>query len=99
MTRTVRYHPDFSGDVTAAADWYDERQIGLGGAFVESVRVAVENILATPERPSTVDYGLRYWRIRRFPYVVLYDVTNVEVLVVGVMHTAQDAAKWLKRRG
>lgn len=99
MARTTRYHPDFNSDVLSSADWYDERNPRLGRDFVERIRVATSRLIADPERRTPVEYGLRYWPVERFPYVVLYDVTDVEILIVGVMHTSQEPQKWIKRRG
>jgi len=99
MARSVRYHPDFDSDVLAAAEWYDERQLGLGSDFVVRVQNATLALIADPARRSAVDYGLRYWPVERYPYVVFYDFTDAEVLLLGVMHTSQQPDKWNSRRG
>ena len=84
----VRYHPLFHTDVVSAANWYDRHKVGLGVKFLESVETATLKLAADPYRRSSVDYGLRYWPISRFPFVVFYDVRELEILVLGVMHTA-----------
>ena len=99
MARSVRYHPSFDFDVVAAARWYDERQADLGSDFVIRVRNATSQLIGDPGRRTTVDYGLRYWPVERFPYVVFYDLTDTEIIVLGVMHTSQHPEKWLARRG
>lgn len=99
MARFVRYHPQFDSDVLSAAQWYDSRQKELGSDFVKRVRHATILLVADPERRTTVDYGLRYWPIERFPFVVFYDLIDTEVVVLGVMHTSQNSEKWLARRG
>ena len=98
MIRSVRYHPDFDSDVLAAADWYDERQSMLGSDFVIRVHNAVTLLIADPSRRTPIDYGVRYWPVERFPFVVFYDVTDSELLILGVMHTSQESTKWLTRR-
>ena len=55
-------------------------------------------LTSDPERRSLVDFGVRYWPVSRFPFVVLYDLYAHEVLVLGVMHTAQESGKWLAER-
>ena len=35
--------------------------------------------------------------IRRFPYAVFYAVTEAEVIIYGVFHTARDPEKWRLR--
>ena len=98
MARSVRYHPLFESDVRNAADWYDGRSPGLGTDFVFRVRATVDRLLADPARHSTAEFGIRYLPVERFPYIVFYDLTEVEVLVVGVMHTSQESEKWFANR-
>lgn len=98
MARSLRYHPRFDSDVLNAAEWYDGRQRTLGSDFVARVRIAVDQLTADPEGRTSIDYGVRYWPVERFPYVVFYDLTESELLLLGVMHTSQDSEKWLSRR-
>ncbi|MCC9640977.1 type II toxin-antitoxin system RelE/ParE family toxin [Rhodopirellula sp. JC740] len=98
MARSLRYHPLFDSDVLNAAEWYDDRQAKLGTDFVSRVRIAVDSLIADPERRTSIDYGVRYWPVERFPYVVFYDLTDSEILVLGVMHTSQESRKWLAGR-
>ncbi len=98
MTSTLRYHPNFDSDVLDAANWYDERQALLGDDFVLRVRNAIDQIRSDPQRRSAVDHGIRYWPVGRFPFIVFYDLSETEILILGVMHTAEDAGKWISRR-
>jgi len=99
MARAIRYHPEFHTDVLDAAQWYDERQAELGNDFVARVRKAVSDLIAAPGRRTPIEYGMCYWPIGRFPYVVFYDLTEFEIFIVGVMHTSQQPEKWRVRRG
>jgi hypothetical protein len=59
MDRRIRYHPLFDCDVREAAAWYDRRAQGLGDAFVQSVRVCVEQVIADPDRFALASTGCR----------------------------------------
>lgn len=98
MGRSVRYHPWFGSDVLDAVHWYDDRSVDLGVDFVERVSKCVDQLVEDPERRSPADHGIRYWPVGRFPYVVFYDVTDREVLIVGVMHTSRELYGWLAAR-
>lgn len=98
MARSLRYHPLFDFDVLDAAEWYDARQPNLGSDFVARVRRAVDQLIADPERRTPADYGVHYWPMERFPYVIFNDLTESELLVLGVMHTSQNSEKWILRR-
>jgi len=98
MDRNIRYHPLFDCDVREAAGWYDRRSPGLGDAFIDLVRKCVADVIADPERFAVSPAGCRYKRVPRFPYVVLFDVTDPELLMLGVLHTARSMEKWKERQ-
>lgn len=98
MAKATRYHPLFDCDVREAAGWYDRRSAGLGDVFVDLVSRCVAEVISDPERFATVQSGCRCARVRRFPYVVLFDVADEELLMLGVLHTARSMKKWRERR-
>ena len=97
MSRTLRYHPLFDCDVREAAGWYDRRSLGLGDAFVDLVRECVGEIITDPQRFASTPSGCRYNRVARFPYVVLFDFSETELRLLGVLHTARSMEKWRER--
>ena len=99
MDKSVRYHPLFDCDVLEAAGWHDQRSPGLGSLFVDAARAATQRIVDQPSLFASTVHGLRYVRLKRFPYVVLFDVTETEILMLGVLHTARSIEKWRERRG
>lgn len=98
MARSTRYHPLFESDVINAAAWYDGRLQGLGSDFVARVQKTVTQMIEDPNRRTSAEYGVRYWAVERFPYVVFYDLSDSELLILGVMHTSQEPQKWLPIR-
>ena len=81
-----------------AAGWYDRRAAGLGDTFVDLVSQAVAEIITDPERFAPGQTECRYIRVSRFPYVVIFDVTDVDILLLGVLHTARTMDKWRERQ-
>ncbi len=98
MPRKLRYHPLFDSDVCEAARWYDRRSTGLGNAFVETVRRCAANVISDPERFARSPAGCRYVRLSRFAYVLLFDIVDEELLMLGVLHTARSMEKWRERQ-
>ncbi|HYW80760.1 MAG TPA: type II toxin-antitoxin system RelE/ParE family toxin [Thermoguttaceae bacterium] len=98
MARRIRYHPLFECDVREAAGWYDQRSAGLGNAFVDVVRQCTAAVIADPQRFAKSPAGCRYIRLPRFPYVLLFDLVEEELLMFGVLHTARSMEKWRERQ-
>ena len=99
MARNVRYHPLFDFDVREAADWYDQRSLGLGDSFVDAAHRTTLQIIENPDVYASTELGIRYLRLKRFPYIVLFDVYEDELMLIGVLHTARSIDKWREKRG
>lgn len=82
-----------------AADWYEAKRPGLGDEFVAEVYATVLRILAQPQgfarypgTPRTHD--VRFLAVNRFDYVVIYEPTPTEVVVISVAHTKRNRRPW-----
>ncbi|MFT3990488.1 MAG: type II toxin-antitoxin system RelE/ParE family toxin [Luteolibacter sp.] len=101
MNWLVEFRPEVYEDVTIAADWYEQREPGLGSDFVEEIIQTWEEIGKNPwlgsKRHARLEVRWRY--PHRFPYRVIYkiDETKQMVLLITVLHAARDERNWLKR--
>jgi plasmid stabilization system protein ParE len=94
--RFTRWVPD---DLLEALGWYDGKSTVLGDRFRAAVDAAFTSIETSPESYPYAfpDLGVRFYRIRRFPYVILYRVEKSHVLIISVRHGASDPRKWRER--
>ena len=94
--RFTRCVPD---DLAEALDWYHAKSPTLGDRFRAAVDAAFDAIENSPESFPLVfpELGVRLYRLRRFPYLVLYRVEKSAIIVIGVCHGASDPAKWRHR--
>jgi toxin ParE1/3/4 len=69
----------------------------LGDRFVEAVRNAVDRVIEDPESFAVASAGVRYVQTLTFPYVVLFDVVDESLIILGVLHTARSMEKWRER--
>jgi toxin ParE1/3/4 len=101
MNWRVVVRPEAQGDITEAAQWYENHQAGLGGEFREAVIEVLEALAENPLLNCRKHPRRRIrWRYpHRFPYRVIYEVFEVEKLVVvaAVLHAARHDRHWRKR--
>ena len=101
MNWVVELRPEVEHDIADAAAWYETRQPGLGGEFVEEViqvwRALADNPLLHCRRHPTKNIRWRY--PERFPYRVIYEVWEAErrVVVAAVLHAARHDQHWQRR--
>lgn len=97
MARSRRYHPLVADDLANAVGHYDEVSVELGNRFRDAIRERLESITDFPESYACIKEGLRAAMTGRFPYVILYEIHDEAVAILGVFHAASDQEGWFGR--
>lgn len=71
-----RRHPLAEADIEREARWYDDRQPGLGTAFVDEVKRVIGVLARAPLRHAVRFGNWRRANLRRFPHAVFYQVLD-----------------------
>ena len=99
----VRYRleirPDALADIEKAAEWYDERELGLGNEFARDVLHAIDTLPMNPllYRVRHRRANVRWKLIDTFPYRVVYQITGDVITVFAVLHSVRQERHWRKR--
>ncbi len=84
-----------------AAQWYEDRRIGLGEEFLARFAVGIEAIKKNPSRYSKLRIPskkhIRRYLLEQFPFSIVYELRSQEILVIAVAHGSQRPAYWLGR--
>jgi plasmid stabilization system protein ParE len=80
----IRIRPEARLDIYEASRFYDRQSDGLGDKFVESIFEDMERLSQFAGIHSKLG---RYFRIlsRKFPFMICYDVSGEEIVVVAVL--------------
>jgi hypothetical protein len=90
-------HPEVPRELEAAAFWYEERQPGLGGDFLEEYEATLGRILNRPEHWRKVRGDNRQLNFNRFPYAIVYSVRDGSIYLKAVMHLRRRPFYWQNR--
>ena len=96
MTRTVILRLPAEQDIKTAYAWYESQQAGLGEEFLVSLRQKLESLQTHPESAAIIHKNIRRAVVPRFPYLVFYVVEQTRIIVLAVLHTSRNPAKWPK---
>lgn len=99
MTRRFALRSRAEEDLAEAALWYEEQMPGLGRDFLGEAGLVFEQIAQFPESYPPRHRRFRRALIRRFPYGVFYSVEPDLIVVLAVVHLAQDPAEIVQRLG
>lgn len=98
----VELHPEARAEFRLAALWYDERQTGLGDAFVTAVNSTLERVASAPESyprwPGvTQQTVIRKATLLAFPYLIAFEQHRHHIVVLGISHQKRRPLYWLRR--
>jgi plasmid stabilization system protein ParE len=97
MTRRFTIQPEAADEANKAFNWYEDQQPGLGGEFYRELTRGFEFVMEHPVMPRIVYRGLRKRKLDRFPYLIIYRVTDEELSVVSVFHGSRNPQIWKRR--
>ena len=100
MSRDVRIDSSASDELAAAVRWYEEQRPGLGRELLTAVDAAIELIGQQPYIGTAAypDPQRRRAVVQRFPYQLVYQIADAEIVVVAIAHLKRRPGYW-KHRG
>jgi toxin ParE1/3/4 len=97
MTRRVSFHPMAEQELNDAASYYNAQSPGLGHAFLDEVRRAVDQILEHPEAAPLANRLVRRKLVPRFPYGVMHSLTPDSIRTLAVANLKRRPFYWRGR--
>lgn len=82
-------HPEASAEIQEEATYYEDKQAGLGLEFLDEVDAAIDTVLSMPHAFPKRRKNIRMYVFKRFPFSLLYRITNETLEVLVVRHHAR----------
>ena len=73
-----------------AYDWYEEQNKGLGEIFLDELDKCLEKLRSNPAGRPKISKNYRQARLKRFPYVVVFELIKTDIIVLSVFHTKRN---------
>ncbi|MFP4573965.1 MAG: type II toxin-antitoxin system RelE/ParE family toxin [Desulfobacterales bacterium] len=84
-------------ELDEAIEYYNYEVPGLGDAFLAEVLNAIDRIGRFPEAWGPCSKRTRRCRTRRFPYGVIYQIRDQEILIVAIANLHRKPGYWKDR--
>lgn len=84
-------------DIKETANWYNDKQIGLGKRFIDSVKNEISIIRHNPFLYEVKYDNVRTALINNFPHLIHFDITSQTVFIKAIYHTSRDSDIWMER--
>jgi plasmid stabilization system protein ParE len=97
MNYRLIVRPEAEADLAEAAEWYEERRVGLGVEFISEIGAKLTAIQENPFMFPKVHKEARRALAKRFPYAIYFIPSGEMISVVGVFHCKRDPKRWQAR--
>ena len=98
MNYSVFTKPEANQDIYQASLWYENQLKGLGYDFIDEVENLFVFLETTPLIFQKKHNEIREAPLKKFPFVVLYEIEKENIVIVfAVFHTSQNPKKKIKR--
>ncbi|MGD1320551.1 type II toxin-antitoxin system RelE/ParE family toxin [Chryseobacterium sp. 2R14A] len=77
-------------DLAEAIEYYQSKRKGLGNKFLKCIHKFFDRIAKNPLHYSLKNNNFREAYIQKFPYVIIYEVIENEIVVFSVFNTHQN---------
>ena len=95
--RNVRFHPSAREELLEALRWYAERS-EPAAAFRQEVDHSIQRISQSPEQFPKTRGDARRFVMLRFPFSIVYSLTETEIVIVAIAHQRRRPGYWLVPR-
>ena len=99
LTVKIRFLEIAQIELDEAIEYYDREEPGLGNSFLDEVVSALDRIGRFPQAWPQCSRRARRCQTRRFPYGIIYQWTEEEIVVVAVAHLHREPDYWNDRIG
>jgi plasmid stabilization system protein ParE len=93
----IEYHPAARLEAFDAFNWYLERSHLAAERFQEQLETAQRAIQDDPETWPVYLGNTRHYRLKRYPYIVVYRIRKDLVEVLAVAHARREPGYWVDR--
>lgn len=93
----VRFLQPARQELREAVEFFESRRSGLGLEFRDQVYAAVERIQDLPQAWPRLSTNTRRCRVHQFPYGVIYEAGDEEIIIVAVAHSHREPLYWRSR--
>jgi plasmid stabilization system protein ParE len=98
MPYRVILKPGAEADIDDAYNWYEDQQLGLGKAFLDELVFYYKKLEAQPTSFHKVIKKYRQAALKRFPFVIVFEIEKTDVVIYSVFHTSRNPKNKLQRK-
>jgi plasmid stabilization system protein ParE len=97
MAKTIEFTSGARADFDESFDWYAERSERAAVGFAEAADDAITKIVENSSRFARTIRGCQDCSLKRYPFRVVFQMTEEPVLIVAIAHAKRRPNYWQHR--
>ena len=97
MMRKLVIREEAQRDLDEAIDWHKKNKKDRGRKFAVEIKKVLKLLQKMPKMHGIVIDDVRRATVKGSRYVILYRVTDTEVIVISIFHASRDPSNWQSR--
>ncbi len=93
----IRFLEVAQKELDDAINYYNYELSGLGKVLFSEALHALDRIVKHPEAWHQYSRKIRRCQLRRFPYGIIYQIRETEILIIAVAHLHRRPSYWQDR--
>lgn len=85
-----------NNDILNAFNYYESAQKDLGDYFLNSLENSITSIDSNPDIYKFVHKSFQQAKVKRFPYVIVFECNDKEIIILTVFNTYQNPIKKIR---
>ncbi len=77
--------------------YYQQQMNGLGDDFIKEIMAAINRVKLNPYAWSIFSENTRRCLVNRFPYAIIYQIDEEQILIVAIAHLHRNPEYWKNR--
>ncbi len=85
-------------EMNEAAEFYEKQVRGLGQHFLDEIEHVQNKLMELPQLGRLINSNIRRILLNTFPFGLLYQINEDQIIIVAVMHLKRRPNYWKNRK-
>ena len=93
----IEISEEAENDFDNSYEYYYDDSTKAADAFFRLINISLETIKKSPLAFPEIHKGLRKFSVKKFPFVIYYQVVDYTIKVIAIFHTSRNPKIWTER--
>jgi addiction module RelE/StbE family toxin len=94
---SIQISEEAENDFDKSYEYYYDNSPNVANAFFHLVNDSLEIIKTSPLSFQKIHKSLRKFTIKKFPFVIYYQVVDYAIQIIAIFHSSRNPKIWTKR--